>query len=89
MEVTGNPAEVMLLYCMWQSKLWQGWETYLVSTSDGEDHLSKQTTQVVTDIKDGQPLLLEDGTGQFEEAFNFAELGIKQLGLSIKTDRIC
>lgn len=71
LQVTGNPAEVMLFYTFWQSKLWPDWmdHTTLDVTSD---YAHKQHTGVIKAINNGDPILLANDSKVFQDAYRYA-----------------
>lgn len=87
MQVTGNPIEVAFFYSFWQSKLWSGWEGHEQLGQDG-DQATRQHSTVIADIKEGKPLLLEDGSALFEDACNFAVGTCRKLGIEVEVDRL-
>lgn len=82
--VTGGPAQLMLFYCLWQSKLWPGWEKH-EGLGDPRDGLNAQLRNVVDSVDTGQGLAISIQGREFVEAVNFAVERLR--GLDIHVER--
>lgn len=69
--VSGDPVQLMLFYCIWQSKLWPGWEKH-EGLGDPRDGLNAQLRQVVDSISAGRGLAISTVGPEFVDAVNFA-----------------
>lgn len=83
-KLSGDPAEVMLFYCMWQTVLWPNWMSHL--TIGVEDHATKQHKNVIASCAVNTPVRLHYEPGRFEDALEFAISQCKALGVVVEIE---
>lgn len=81
-EVSGNPAEVIMFFGFWQFNLWPNWMEQAKLGSEN-DAMHRQVSGMLDAVKDGKPLLLNDASKEFEQAFDFAVEKCKSLGINV------
>lgn len=83
--VRGTPAEIMLLYCVWETHLWPTWLAY-DKLGDLKDPAAKQHRGVIKSINNGHDLLLANPDRKFQEALDFAIGRCRMLDIEVVND---
>ena len=77
--VSGDRAELMLFFCIWQTALWPDW---IAATCENVGAIQQHTAAVET-IRDKGELLLHDASRLFENACALAINRCRLLGVEV------
>lgn len=69
-EVTGDPGDVAIFYCVWQQHAWKDVFSHLPTKAD--DGLIGQIAGISKAITNGEPILLAASEGPFKKAIEHA-----------------
>ena len=79
-QLSGDPSDVMLFYCLWQTKLWPNWMNH-DNLDDKNDHARKQHYAVANALVENNPILLANDQKVFKEALKFAMDQCTKIGI--------
>ena len=79
-QLSGDPSDVMLFYCLWQTKLWPNWMNH-DTLDDKNDYALIQHYGVAKALEEGNPVLLANDQKIFKEALKFAREQCTKIGI--------
>lgn len=79
-QLTGDPSDIMLFYCLWQTKLWPNWMNH-DGLENKNDHARKQHYAVAKALEEDNPILLANDQKIFQEALKFAMEQCTKIGI--------
>jgi len=80
--LSGSPPEVMLFFGFWQHRLWPQWPDE-AKFGKPDDHFTSMIKTVVSNVKEGRWLLLQNDKPEFRMALEFALSRCELLGIDI------